>query len=510
MEQIKGKYRLERPLGRGGMAEVFLGRTLGAAGFSHRVAIKRILAEVSTDAQFQAMFIDEARLSARLAHSNVVSVLDFDEDEDGRLYLVMEYVDGIDLDGLLRTGPLPLPVVLFVIKEVLRGLGHAHDLPVGDDDVRGLVHRDVSPQNVLIAWDGAVKVSDFGIAKARAATHASASILLKGKAAYMSPEQANGAVLDGRSDLFAVGVILWEMLCGASLFDRESLHASLKAVLFDPIPSPRSRRADVPEDIERVTMQLLERNREDRYRDADAAIAAITACAAFPKDGRDLLSSLLIERLPDRARCRGAGDVTRLERPASARGSAGADPEETAVAPPAPPRADLPDPFGVVPSLRPRARRIAPLALLGVATALAAGVAVGTAAHLNSREAVAAPPGAAPPPVVSPVDHRPSNEERASATPMSDAAGPPVRAPSEDAAARTSVSAARTTPAASARDAPGSAAAQHDSSRSARDRAARAALRTGSFKAAARPEPTRGATKPDGIRVIDLGSSPSE
>ena len=128
------------------------------------------------------------------------------------------------------------------------------------------------------------------------------------------PNGAQGAVLDGRSDLFAVGVMLWEMLCGTSLFGRDSIQATLKGVLFDPIPSPRSRRPNVPEDIERVTMRLLEKDREDRYRNAEAAIAEIGACAASPADGHDLLPALLLERIPDRARSRSAGAATHRER----------------------------------------------------------------------------------------------------------------------------------------------------------------------------------------------------
>jgi len=500
VEQIKGKYLLERPLGRGGMAEVFLGRTIGAAGFSHPVAIKRILAGCSADARYQAMFIAEARLSARLSHGNVVSVFDFDIDETGRMYLVMEYVDGTDLDGLLRTGLLPLPVVLFIAKEILRGLGHAHDLPVSDDHVRGLVHRDVSPQNVLIAWDGAVKVSDFGIAKAREATHASASLFLKGKAAYMSPEQANGAVLDGRSDLFAVGVMLWEMLCGASLFGRDSLQATLKAALFDPIPSPRSRRPDVPADVERVAMKLLERSAGDRYRNADAAIAAIGACAAFPReafphDGPALLSSLLVERLPARARHRSAANPTRLEGPALARGSAGADPEETALAPPTAPRVDPADPFSIRMPRRSRARRALPLALLGAATALTAGLAVGAAVHLDRGERASSTPSAAPPPV-SAADREPSIEEHPSTA---------RSASREVPAARTATSAPLPAAAAPARAAPAPAGAPQDR-RGARDRAP-ATDRVEPSGPASRPASARDPARRDGIRVIDLGRS---
>ena len=208
-----GKYRLDARLGGGGMAEVFLGSTVGAEGFSRKVAIKRVLGGFSDNRAFADMFVSEAQISSRLVHPNIVSVLDFDRDAEKRLFLVMELVEGKDLDALISTGVLPFPVVVFVISEVLRGLGYAHDLPVGSD-VRGVVHRDVSPHNVLLSWEGAVKVSDFGIAKARAASEATASEFIKGKPAYMSPEQANGQRLDGRSDLFAVGVMLWEMLVG--------------------------------------------------------------------------------------------------------------------------------------------------------------------------------------------------------------------------------------------------------------------------------------------------------
>src|SRR6185436_11069226 len=183
---MSGKYRLETRLGGGGMAEVFLGSMLGAEGFSRKVAIKRVLPGFSDNPAFAQMFVSEAQISSRLQHPNIVSVLDFDRDADGRLFLVMELVDGQDLDALNASGLLPLPVVIHVIAEVLRGLGFAHDLPT-TSGLRGVVHRDVSPHNVLLSWEGAVKVSDFGIAKARAASEATASAFIKGKPAYMSP-----------------------------------------------------------------------------------------------------------------------------------------------------------------------------------------------------------------------------------------------------------------------------------------------------------------------------------
>lgn len=298
-EQI-GKYRLDQRLGGGGMAEVFIASSLGAEGFQRRVAIKRVLPGYSDNPQFGQMFVAEAQISSQLQHANIVSVLDFDRDAEGRLFLVMELVEGKDLDALAASGPLPIPVIIFVISEVLRGLGHAHDLPVGVG-LRGIVHRDVSPHNVLLSWDGAVKVSDFGIAKARQASEATASVFIKGKPAYMSPEQANGQALDGRSDLFAVGVMLWEMLVGRRLFVGEDTRATLASVLFGQIPRPRGLRSDVPKDLEKVVMKLLERDLPARYATAEDAVHDLLNCADAPKAGRELLIRTLAERFPGQA-----------------------------------------------------------------------------------------------------------------------------------------------------------------------------------------------------------------
>ncbi|HEX5059285.1 MAG TPA: serine/threonine-protein kinase [Kofleriaceae bacterium] len=295
-----GKYRLDTRLGGGGMAEVFLGSMLGAEGFSRRVAIKRVLPGFSDNPAFAQMFVAEAQISSQLQHPNIVSVLDFDRDPDGRLFLVMELVDGRDLDALAASGPLPFPVIIYVISDVLRGLGHAHDLPFGNN-MRGLVHRDVSPHNVLLSWEGAVKVSDFGIAKARQASEATASVFIKGKPAYMSPEQANGQSLDGRSDLFAVGVMLWEMLTGRRLFVGEDTRATLAAVLFGQIPRPRAVRPDVPKDLEKVAMKLLERDLPARYATAEQAINDLLECDDAPKNGREQLIRVLAERFPHNA-----------------------------------------------------------------------------------------------------------------------------------------------------------------------------------------------------------------
>ena len=367
-----GKYEIDRRLGGGGMAEVFAARLCGAEGFARSVALKRVLPGYSQDSMFAAMFVREAQLSAKFNHPNVVSVIDFNRDPEHGLFLAMEMVEGRDLSDLMQTGLLPIPVVMHVIAEVLRGLGYAHNLPAsGADGVRGVVHRDVSPHNVLLSWEGAVKVSDFGIAKARTvATAASASVMVKGKPAYMSPEQANGERLDGRSDLFAVGVMLWEMLAGRQLFQGESMQALFCALFFSEIPPPSSVRPEVPADLSAVTMKLLAREPSQRYATAEDAVVALLDCAAAPKDGRAELIATLQERFPALAPAR----VSRSLPLPLAAGTPG--PETSAAPEPALPAPAVAPPVSG-PARSPRARRLG-LAFLGVgllATAVTAGVA---------------------------------------------------------------------------------------------------------------------------------------
>lgn len=304
-----GKYLLGPCIRSGGMGVVFAGWTRGVDGFSQRVAIKRIHPEHSRDEQFQDLFRNEARLSSHLRHGNLVRVFGFDEDEAG-LFMVMEYVDGVALDALLVTGRLTLPVILFVIAEVLRGLAYMHDLPPdgdGDGDGRplGIVHRDVSPHNVLLSWEGGVQIADLGIAKQRNATRVDAS-KSRGKDQYMSPEQAAGLPLDGRSDVFVAGVLLWEMLSGAP-----PLGAPHEVASSTPSVS-------MPRGVEAALMRMLERRLEDRYS-ATAALAAIIACADYPRSGRDLLAAILRERFPHRVPGRGRPAPTEetQERPRS-------------------------------------------------------------------------------------------------------------------------------------------------------------------------------------------------
>jgi serine/threonine-protein kinase len=212
--ELSPRYRLGRLLGTGGMAEVFLGTLSGADGFTRQVAIKRVRRDLWARPEYATMFTKEAHLAAQLSHPNVVSVLDFDRDSEGRPFLVMEYVDGMSLAELVEIAPLSYAVTSHIVLEVLCGLGYAHDLPRGG----GVIHRDVSPHNVLLSRNGSVKIADFGIAKAHDGTAASASDVNRGKTGYLSPEQLRGQDLDGRSDLFSVGIVLWELLAGGRLF----------------------------------------------------------------------------------------------------------------------------------------------------------------------------------------------------------------------------------------------------------------------------------------------------
>lgn len=291
------KYRLGERLGRGGMAEVFRAEHRGAEGFSRPVAVKQMLPALSAEPEFEAMFRNEAQLAARLHHPNVVSIFDFDRDPEGRLFIAMELVEGSDLRHLMDAGRVPAPLCAHIAAQLLEALAYAHDL---EQDGRrlGLVHRDVTPHNVLLTWDGHVKLSDFGIAKAVERTSMTATGVLKGKVAYMSPEQIEGTPLDGRSDLFALGIILHEMLVGRPLFrgDGAPDRVVLNRILIGPIEPPHVANPDVPEALSAVCMGLLERDLSARFADAHAALDALLATDLLPPHGARKLRGLLAER----------------------------------------------------------------------------------------------------------------------------------------------------------------------------------------------------------------------
>ncbi|MCW5803953.1 MAG: protein kinase [Deltaproteobacteria bacterium] len=285
------RYVFERKLGEGGMAEVFVGRATGADGFSRPVAIKRVLAQFSNNAQFIELFTKEARTVSVLEHTNIVQVLDYDRDTSGRPYLVMEYVQGKDLKALIKSGPLPPSIAIQIAIDILRGLEYAHG--------RRILHRDISPHNVLLSWDGAVKVSDFGIAKALDPDGTGHSIHAKGKPGYMSPEQIEAGQLDWRSDLYSVGIVLWEMVTGKRLFGG-GVQEAFEAIMHRPPRAPSSVHP-VPSDLESHILMLLARTPGLRFLDAGSAIYALLACESTPIDGHRELRHLMAERFPQEA-----------------------------------------------------------------------------------------------------------------------------------------------------------------------------------------------------------------
>ena len=289
-----GKYIVRKKLAEGGMAEIYLATSQGAEGFEKEVVIKRIRAFMASDPGFVDMFIAEARLASRLNHANVVQIFDFAKHED-TYYLAMEYVRGCTLSDLRKKckdlmEPMPPVLVAHIGAEVARGLHYAHRLKVNGEPLY-LVHRDVTPHNVLISFDGAVKLTDFGIAKA--GNKLTSPGMLKGKFAYMSPEQSRGENVDARTDVFALGIVLWEMLTGGRLFDGDSDLAVLRAVQQSVIAPPSRLNPDVPEELSAVLMKALERDPDARHQTAgelERALAQFVLNHAQSPDDTDVAS----------------------------------------------------------------------------------------------------------------------------------------------------------------------------------------------------------------------------
>lgn len=283
--QRLGRYEILGEIASGGMATVYLGRVIGAKGFSRLVAIKKLHPHLERNEEFVAMFLDEARLAARIRHPNVVPTLDV-EDQDG-LYIVMEYVEGDRLLELIKHAArkgerIPMPIALRIAFETLSGLHAAHELVDDDGKPLNIVHRDVSPQNVLVGIDGVTKLTDFGIAKAESRLTHTREGQLKGKIAYMAPEQTIRGPnnIDRRVDIFAAGILTWEMLTGRRLFRGETDVQILNALLNDPIPRPRSVNPEIPEEIESVVMRALERPVEHRWPTAADFAEALEKASA--------------------------------------------------------------------------------------------------------------------------------------------------------------------------------------------------------------------------------------
>ncbi len=266
-----GRYTIIRGLGAGGMAELFLARVDGLAGFSKLVALKRILPHKATNERFVRMLLNEARLVATLDHPNIAQVNDIGM-EGGEYFFAMEYVHGHDLRHVLYAAPdhrLQLENSLHIAIGVCAGLHHAHEARDPAGRSLEIVHRDVSPSNILVSYQGGVKLVDFGVAKAATVVSETREGIIKGKYGYMSPEQCLGGALDRRSDLFAVGILLWEMTVGRRLYKVSGDLATLQRVVYVDAPKPSRFIEDYPPELERIVMRALARDVDKRYQTAE-------------------------------------------------------------------------------------------------------------------------------------------------------------------------------------------------------------------------------------------------
>ncbi|HVE85443.1 MAG TPA: serine/threonine-protein kinase, partial [Myxococcales bacterium] len=285
-----GKYVLLKRIATGGMAELFLARQVGAGGFEKLVVVKRILEHLSTDKDFVGMFLNEGRLASSLNHPNIVQVYDLGQ-EAGRYFMAMEFVAGHDLynvarQAALHSAPLPPEIAARILVGACAGLHHAHTKKNLQGQPLNIVHRDVSPANILVSYEGEVKVTDVGIAKAEAQSVHTRTGVVKGKFSYMSPEQIRSEPLDARSDVFALGVTLHETLTARRLFKRDSELAVMHDILQMPVPPPSSSRPGLPRALDAICARALEKDRDRRYpsaqhmqKDLEAFLAVSSASA---------------------------------------------------------------------------------------------------------------------------------------------------------------------------------------------------------------------------------------
>jgi serine/threonine-protein kinase len=274
------RYRVIKRLEAGGMAEVYLGEASSLEGFKKRVAIKRVLPHLAQNENFIQMFLDEARLSARLSHANIVSVFDISARDD-TYFLIMEFVDGANLKRILeslqrRNTRFALAEAIYVCAEACRGLSYAHELRDEHGRPISIVHRDISPPNIMITKQGEVKVADFGLAKAGTQLSQTDPGVVKGKFSYLSPEAAAGRDVDARADIFSLGIVLWEMLSGRRLFLGETDYATVKLIQQANIPRLAPLNNQVDETFEELLLKALTRAPEDRYQSAQSFGDALT------------------------------------------------------------------------------------------------------------------------------------------------------------------------------------------------------------------------------------------
>src|SRR5688572_27594276 len=270
-----GKYELLALLALGGTAEIYLARIAGAAGFEKYVVVKCLHDHLADDQQFVRMFLDEARLAAHLDHSNIVQTMELGEHEN-RYYMVMEFLAGLSLAMVVRRagerlqgGRIPIPLVLNILAQACAGLHYAHEKAMNGKALN-IVHRDISPQNLVVSFEGVVKVVDFGIAKAEMRETRTRSGTIKGKFAYMSPEQCVANNVDRRTDVFALGVIAHELLTGRRLFKKPSPYETYQAVIECAVDAPSKINVEVDPAIDPIVMKAVAKDKEARYPTAEA------------------------------------------------------------------------------------------------------------------------------------------------------------------------------------------------------------------------------------------------
>ena len=326
-ERSIGRYAICGEIAAGGMATVHVGRLLGSVGFSRIVAIKALHPQFAKDPDFLSMFLDEARLAGRIRHPNVVSVLDV-VSRNGQIYLIMDYVQGESLSRLVRhtrtrDAGIPLPIALAIMVGTLEGLHAAHEARDASGNPLGIVHRDVSPQNIMVGVDGSARILDFGVAKAVGRMQTTRSDQLKGKLAYMAPEQLAREPLDRGVDIYAASIVLWELLTGSRLFQGEDEVQTFKLALHAHAPPPSGVRPGLSAELDALVLKGLARERSARYESArDMARAIEATCPlATPREVGEWVEQIAAEALHARAEA-----IADIERAPNGQSSAPIDP----------------------------------------------------------------------------------------------------------------------------------------------------------------------------------------
>jgi serine/threonine protein kinase len=303
-----GQYHLTEKIAQGGMAEIFKGKATDAEGLEKTVVIKRILPHIAANPEFVGMLIDEAKIAVQLSHGNVAQIYDLGKvGED--YFIVMEYVDGKSVSQLARKlrslrRHCPIPIACYIASEIASGLNYVHSKTDEKGASLGIIHRDISPQNIIVSEAGTIKIIDFGIAKAKTKIVTTDSGIVKGKFAYMSPEHAEGDTLDYRTDIFSLGIILYELLTGKRLFKGKNNAETVRRVKRARVSKPSSLRKDIPAELDRIVLKALVKNRNKRYQQSyemkdDLTKLLVTQYPEFkPDEITELASRIFAEEIP--------------------------------------------------------------------------------------------------------------------------------------------------------------------------------------------------------------------